>query len=119
MSDIDAKSRKKEAKAAAKAEKARAKATGGDLPAGVPEGVGVSVRKREGVSELVVGGLSDAQLERIVPGISKEDVIAVTEDRSAFRAGLMRFVREGVLQTIVKIVAGLVVGYLLVRLGMG
>jgi hypothetical protein len=31
----------------------------------------------------------------------------------------MRFVREGVFQTVVKIIAGLVVGYLLIRFGLG
>jgi hypothetical protein len=88
------------------------------LPARVPEGVGVSVRKLESGSELVVSGLRDEQLERILPEISKEVLIAVTAERSAFRAGLMRFVREGIFQTIVKLVAGLIVGYLLIRFGM-
>ena len=120
MSDEGAKARKKAAKAAVKIEKARAGAgAGGARSAGFPAGVGVAVRKRGGESELVVTGLSDEQLERIVPGISREVVIAVTEDRSAFRAGLLRFVREGVFQTIIKIVAGLVVGYLLIRFGLG
>lgn len=41
-----------------------------------------------------------------------------TRERGAFRAGLVRLVREGVFQTVVKIVAGLVVGYLLIRFGL-
>ena len=84
----------------------------------LPAGVGVSIRKRGDASELVVAGLKDEQLRRILPGINKEVMIAVTEERSAFRAGAMRFVREGFFQTIVKIVAGLVVGYLLIRFGL-
>lgn len=115
MSDSEAKIRKKEAKAGVKAAKAAAKA--GGRPAGAG-GAGVSIRKTGDSSELVVSGLSDRQLERMLPGINKEVMIAVTEERSAFRAGLMRFVREGLFQTTVKIVAGLVVGYLLIRFGL-
>jgi hypothetical protein len=120
MSDDNSKARKKEAKAAAKIEKARAKAAIETAHVrGAPEGVGVSVRKSDGVSELVVSGLTDGQLQRIVPGITKEIVIAMTEEKSAFRAGLLRFVREGIFQTVIKVVAGLVVGYLLIRFGLG
>jgi hypothetical protein len=54
-----------------------------------------------------------------MPGIQKEVAIALTEEKSAFRAGLLRFVKEGIFQTIVKVVAGLVVGYLLIRFGLG
>ena len=131
MSDGDSKRLKKEAKARAKIEKARARSDATRakadadaalareaLPARVPEGVGVSVRKLEGGSELVVSGLKDEQLKRILPEINKEVLIAVTAERSAFRAGLMRFVREGIFQTVVKLVAGLIVGYLLIRFGM-
>jgi len=131
MSDGDSKRLKKEAKARAKIEKARARSDAtrakadadaavarAALPARVPEGVGVSVRKLEGGSELVVSGLKDEQLKRILPEINKEVLIAVTAERSAFRAGLMRFVREGIFQTVVKLVAGLIVGYLLIRFGM-
>lgn len=75
MSDDMTKARKKEAKAAAKIEKARAKAAGAGHA-------------------------------------------AIEEDGSAFRTGLLRFVKEGAFQTIVKIVAGLVVGYLLIRFGL-
>jgi len=114
VSDRDAKVMKKEAKARAKIEKARA---GANARGSVPSGVGVSVRKLDNGSELVVSGLEDAQLERILPQINREVMIALTEERSAFRAGLMRFVREGVFQTIVKVVAGLIVGYLLIRFG--
>ena len=41
-----------------------------------------------------------------------------TEGESSYRAGLLRFVKEGAFQTIVKIIAGLVVGYLLIRFGL-
>ena len=117
MSDDSAKVRKKEAKAAAKVEKARAKAAAaGASPAGGPGGVGVTVRKLDGGSELVVSGLKDDQVERLLPGIQKEVTIALTQEKSAFRAGLLRFVKEGVFQTIVKVIAGLVVGFLLLWL---
>jgi hypothetical protein len=120
MSDDNAKARKKEAKAAAKIEKARARAAAAGAPhPGTPGGVGVTVRKLDGGSELVVAGLRDEQIERLMPGIQKEVAIALTEEKSAFRAGLLRFVKEGIFQTIVKVVAGLVVGYLLIRFGLG
>lgn len=130
MSDSDAKARKKEAKAEAKAAKAESKgrareaqaladAVTAAAPDGrVPGGVGVSVRRGDGGSELVVSGLSDGQLERLLPEVNKELVIAAVAERSALRAGLLRFVREGLFQTVVKIVAGLVVGYLLIRFGL-
>jgi hypothetical protein len=137
MAGVDAKSGKKGAKARVKAEKAKAKAErsraeadraraeadaelaggGSAAPTRMPEGVGVAVRKLENGSELVVSGLADEQLRRILPQVNKEVMIAVAAERSAFRAGLMRFVREGVFQTVVKLVAGLIVGYLLIRFG--
>lgn len=138
MPEDEAKIRKKEAKARVKEAKARVReaeslagaagsgagdgAMAGRVGGGrvaMPEGVGVSVRRTDGRSELVVSGLSDEQLRRIVPGLTKEVVIAVTEEKSPFLAGLMRFVREGIFQTVIKIVAGLVVGYLLLRFGLG
>jgi hypothetical protein len=120
MSDDSAKARKKEAKAAAKVEKARAKASAaGAGSASVQAGVGVTVRKLGESSELVVAGLKDEQIGRLLPAIQKEVAIALTEEKSPFRAGLLRFVKEGVFQTIVKVVAGLVVGYLLIRFGIG
>jgi hypothetical protein len=135
--DSEAKARKKEAKARVKEAKARARQAEGPAgaaaaaPAGavgardrlgqgsMPDGAGVSIRRVDGRSELVVSGLSDEQLARIVPGIAKEVTIAMAEERSAFLAAAMRFVREGLFQTLVKVVAGLVVGYLLIRFGMG
>jgi uncharacterized membrane protein YqiK len=138
MAKGDAKSRKKEAKARAKAEKAKARAERAQAeaereravadaedaraastpPARMPEGVGVAVRKLGRGSELVVSGLSDEQLQRILPEVNKEVMIAVAAEHSALRAGLMRFVREGAFQTVVKLVAGLIVGYLLIRFGL-
>ena len=126
----NAKLEKKRAKAELKAEKARqaaaveqaqaarARGSAETSRARLPEGVGVSVHKREGRSELVVTGLSDPQLARVLPEINKEVLIAVTADHNAVRAGLMRFVREGLFQTIIKVVAGLIVGLLLLRLGL-
>jgi hypothetical protein len=135
VSDSNSKARKKEAKARVKEAKALARqaealaggsdgqAGGGALSSrgasGMPEGVGVSIRRVEGYSELVVSGLKDDQLRRTIPGITKEVMIAMAEERSAFLAAAMRFVREGLFQTVVKVVAGLIVGYLLIRFGLG
>jgi hypothetical protein len=126
----DAKLEKKRAKAELKTEKARQSAAVDQAriqgAAGraetsrsrLPDGVGVTVHKRNGRSDLVVTGLSDPQLARVLPEINKEVLIAVTADHNALRAGLMRFVREGLFQTIIKVVAGLIVGLLLLRLGL-
>ena len=124
MSEGESKARKKEAKARVKAAKAESKervrveeARAARDPR-FPGGVSLAVSRRGDESELVVSGLSEEQVERLLPEISKELVIAATAERSAFRAGLLRFVREGLFQTVVKIVAGLVVGYLLIRFGL-
>jgi len=91
---------------------------GTDHKSSLPAGVGVHIKKHEGRSELVIYGLSDEQLERLVPQINREVLITVTEDRNSLMAGLMRFVREGVFHTIIKVVAGLIVGYLLLQFGL-
>lgn len=125
MGTSDDKVRKKEVKAAVKRAKVEAKgaakaAERGQSPAvaSLPDGVGVAIRRLDGSSELVVSGLRDDQLRRILPEVNREVLIAVTQDRSSFRAAAMRFVREGAFQTVIKIVAGLVVGYLLLRFGL-
>lgn len=129
MTDKDPKTEKKLAKSRAKIAKSEAKAAAAQEQAKLqqamqssaitlPGGVGISIRKREDGSDLVVSGLRDDQLKRLLPEINKEVLIAVTEEKSAFRAGWMKFVREGLVQTIIKVVAGLVVGFLLVRFGL-
>ena len=117
MPESNHKSVKKRAKSEAKARKAEARA-GTDGSGGLPGGVGIAVERREGRSALVVSGLEDEQLRRIVPGLTREVLIAVTAERSALRAGMMRFVNDGIVPAIVKIVAGLIVGYLLIRFGL-
>ena len=117
-----------EAKAKAKAAKAEAKAriAAAETAAqsrsgrfrGLPDGVNVSVQHTEHGSELVVSGLRDDQLRRLLPEVNREVFITVTEDSSSFKAGVMRFVREGIFQTVVKVIAGLIVGYLLLRFGL-
>lgn len=118
---------KKEEKARLKIEKKRAKAgakassTGEkSLPGPVllDDGIGITVHRRGGGTDLVVSGLAEEQVRRVLPHVSREVMIALAADRSAFRAGLLSFVREGIFQTVVKIAAGLVVGYLLLRLGL-
>ena len=65
-----------------------------------------------------MSGLPEERLRGIVPELSKEIRISATEERSALRAGWLRFVREGLWQTFIKVVAGLIVGYLLLEFGM-
>ena len=127
MGSRDDKVRKKEIKAEVKRTKAGAKAvaraaepgkSSSDPEGRLPAGVGVTIRRHDDSSELVVSGLRHDQLRRILPQINREVLIAVTQERSSMRAAAMRFVREGAFQTLIKIVAGLVVGFLLVRFGL-
>jgi len=133
MMDYDKKKEKKLAKARVKIAAARAKAqaksaraeTQGSSDAGkrgsgphMPGGVGVSIKKTPDGSQLVVTGLSDGQLERLLPQVNREILITLTEETSTLRASMMRFVREGLFQTVVKVIAGLIVGFLLVRFGL-
>jgi len=83
----------------------------------LPDGVSVSVQKRGDGTDLVVTGLSEQQLKRLLPDVTREIMITVTEEQSHLRAGMMRFVREGIFQTIVKVIAGLIVGILLIFFG--
>jgi hypothetical protein len=115
----EAKIAKAAAKSRADAVKAEAKAgTAGPYSASLPEGVGVAIREKEAGSELIVSGLKKHQLERLLPQINKEILITMAEEKNTLRAGLMRFVREGVFQTLIKVVAGLIVGYLLLKFGL-
>lgn len=120
MSSSKHKSDKKRAKAEVKVAKARAKAEMSKASAvsGLPPGVGVSIRRGDGGSDLIVTGLKDDQLERVLPHVSKEVLIAVTAEKSSFRAAMMRMAREGLFQTLIKIIAGLIVGLLLVQFGL-
>ena len=115
------KAEKKRIKAELKAAKARAKTqrATGSADSGLPPGVGILVREADGRPELVVSGLQPEQLERLIPQLSKEVLITVAEETHPVKAGLMRFVREGLFQTVVKVVAGLIVGYLLLQFGLG
>ncbi len=83
----------------------------------LPEGVELGLSDTESGSDLVVRGLSKEQLERVVREIGRDVRIAVDADRRPVRSAIMRFVREGLFQTIVKVIAGLIVGYLLLRFG--
>ena len=120
MQNNTSKTDKKIAKARVKAAKAEAKILGeqGKMQSGaMPEGIGVKIIKGTHGSDLIVSGLNDQQLQRLVPQVNKEVLITVAEDTSTVRAALMRFVREGLFQTIIKAVAGLIVGYLLFKFG--
>ena len=111
------KAEKKAAKARAKIAKAEAKARIAEIHGSrqLPEGVGMRVNQTEDGAQLTIHGLTEAQLTRILPQIYKEILISVTQDKHVLKAGFMRFVKEGVFQTIVKIIAGLIVGYLLIQ----
>ena len=116
--DID-----KLAKKQAKADIKRQKKAGNDstapqpLAQRLPDGVSVAVQKRGDACDLVVSGLKEEQLKRLLPDITKEVMITVTEEHSYFRAVMMRFLQEGLFQTIIKIIAGLIVGILLIKFG--
>lgn len=122
----DKKAEKKRAKSEVKKVKAEAKArkkgaaSASDMAAllDLPTGVGIAVRPSQGGLELVLSGFGDEQLKRLIPQLSKEVLIAAETDKNPFRAGLMRFVREGLFQTFIKVLAGLIVGYLLIEFGL-
>jgi hypothetical protein len=111
-----AKSRAKSRAGAAKS--ASKTGAAGSFGVSLPEGVGIAIREKEAGSELIVSGLKKHQLERLLPQINKEILITIAEEKNTLRAGLMRFVREGVFQTLIKVVAGLIVGYLLLKFGL-
>jgi len=120
LGDEKEKYMKKLAKARVKIEKAKIKAavSCGEIKE-FPDGVGITVRRHgDDNSELVVFGLTDEQLNRIIPQINREVLITITRERNSVKAAFMRFVREGIFHTIVKVVAGLIVGYLLVKIGL-
>lgn len=114
------KAEKKAAKTKLKIAKAEAKTRTAETTGStnLPEGIGLTVNKTEDGTRLTIHGLTEAQLNRILPQINKEILISVTQDKHALKAGFMRFVREGLFQTIIKIFAGLIVGYLLIQFGL-
>ncbi len=112
----DLKLEKKRIKAEAKASKVGMSFLSGSYKMkNIPDGIEVNINKTQNGSQLVVTGLNDDQLNRLIPQINKEVLISITEDQSSLKAALMRFVREGIFQTIIKVIAGLVVGYVLIK----
>ncbi len=83
-----------------------------------PRRISIDVHEVGGYSELVISGLKSEQLQRLLPQINKDILITQVREKSAFKAGLMRFFREGAFQTLVKVVAGLIVGLLLYQVGL-
>ena len=57
-------------------------------------------------------------MRTIAPHVAREVLIAVTAEKSTIRGALMRFVREGIFQTIIKVTAGLIVAWVLIRFGL-
>lgn len=87
--------------------------------AGMRKDVSVTIEKsRSDRSSLIITGLSPEQMERIIPEINREIFITLIEEKRPLRAKAMRFIREGLWETLIKIIAGLVVGYLLIRFGL-
>ena len=118
---------REEAKAKAKAVKAEGKLRAQRLGASsltsddvVTEASRISIDIHEvgGYSELVISGLKREQLQRLLPQINRDVLITQVQDQSAFKAGLLRFFREGAFQTVVKVIAGLIVGLLLYKIGL-
>ncbi|MBT8362375.1 MAG: hypothetical protein HKP41_22290 [Desulfobacterales bacterium] len=116
-----------EAKAKAKAVKAegklRAQRLRGSSLSGVeeesePRRISIDVHEVGGYSELVISGLKREQLQRLLPQINRDVLITQVYEKSAFKAGLLRFFREGSFQTVVKVIAGLIVGLLLYKFGL-
>ena len=115
-----------EAKAKAKAVKAegklRAQRLRGSSLKNVEEDeqrrISIDVHEVGGYSELVISGLKREQVQRLLPQINRDVLITQVHERSAFKAGLLRFFREGTFQTVVKVIAGLIVGVLLFKFGL-
>lgn len=118
---------REEAKAKAKSVKAEGKLRAQRLRASSlsnldaesePTRISIDVHEVGGYSELVISGLKREQLQRLLPQINKDVLIAQLQDQSAFKAGLLRFFREGAFQTVIKVIAGLIVGLLLFKFGL-
>lgn len=83
-----------------------------------PRRVTIDVHEVGGYSELVISGLKREQLQRLLPQINRDVLITQVQEENAFKAGMLRFFREGAFQTLVKVVAGLIVGILLYKFGL-
>ena len=83
-----------------------------------PRRISIDVHEVGGYIELVISGLKREQLQRLLPQINRDVLITQLHEKSAFKAGLLRFFREGAFQTLVKVVAGLIVGILLYKVGL-
>lgn len=115
------KARKKEAKARQKRAKDEAeleKKTTSEKIKQQKKDVSVKIEKQRGSSNLVIKGLSEDQLHKILPEINKEILITLTRENSPVKASFMRFIREGATETLIKVIAGLIVGYLLIQFGL-
>jgi len=124
------KKQKKEAKARVKIAKAEAKAREKQIKEQsqeytslidkekFPQGITININEKENTSDLIVMGLSADQMKRILPRLNQDLLITFTEEHNPFRASWLRFLREGLFHTLVKVIAGLIVGYILVRIGL-
>ncbi len=129
MGKTEEKIKKKEAKARLKTAKAEAEAAAKQAKTDSAKSsaflrsadgrISVSINKHSGgSSDLIVKGLSEEQLNKIIPGINKEILITLTAEKKPLKASFMRFIREGAWETFIKVLAGLIVGILLIKLGL-
>lgn len=117
---------REEAKAKAKAVKAEGKlraqrlrgASISDEEEMEPRRITIDVHEVSGYSELVISGLRREQLQRLLPQINRDVLITQVQEKNALKAGMLRFFREGAFQTLVKVIAGLIVGLLLYKFGL-
>ncbi len=118
---------REEAKAKAKAVKAEGKLRAQRMRASSlssaeeveePRRISIDVHEVGKHNELVISGLTREQLQRLLPQINKDVLITRVHEKSRFKAILLRFFREGAFQTLVKVVAGLIVGILLFKIGL-
>lgn len=118
-----AKAKVKIAKAEAKAREKQIKEHGHEYNSLIdkkklPQGITININEKGKTSDLIVTGLTSKQMKRILPRLNQDLLITFTEDNNPFRASLLRFLREGLFHTLVKVIAGLIVGYILVRIGL-
>ncbi|MBN2134201.1 MAG: hypothetical protein JW737_00570, partial [Acidobacteria bacterium] len=74
------------------------------------QGTGIFIENVGDNSRLIVEGLNKDQLQRLLPEVNKEVFITLTETRNPVKAMFLKFIREGAWETLIKVIAGLIVG---------
>ncbi|MFO7890987.1 MAG: hypothetical protein R6V04_11675 [bacterium] len=83
-----------------------------------PQGITITINEKDKTSDLIVTGLTQDQMKRILPRLNRDLLITFTEEHNPLRASLLRFLREGLFHTLIKVIAGLIVGYVLFYIGL-